>query len=438
MQQYFYDLADELIGSLRGDQVLLLYLEGETSDFVRLNHNAVRQAGHVKQNHLTLTLIRQGKQAAASLELCCQRAQDTAAAKQQLDALAEQIHHLPDDPFIHYATDVNNSEFHQQHPLPSSQEALEQILTLAQGLDLVGIWANGTMYRGFANSLGQKNWHNQNSFNFDWSIYQEADKAVKCGYAGFDWNNDTLNNKIQHAHQAIAILKQPLKTIHPGQYRTYFSPAALCEFLDMMSWGGFGLKSHKAQHTPLIKMVNDDWQLNKAFNLVEHHQNGLTPSFTRHGFIKPEQVNLITQGKFDTCLTNPRSAKEYSAITNCDQEHPESLQLNGGTLQQQEILKQLDTGLYINNLWYCNFSDHNHCRITGMTRFACFWVEDGEIVAPINVMRFDDSIYNIFGKNFVDFTQQQETILDAGSYEQRSCGSYRVPGALVNDFTLTL
>ena len=53
-------------------------------------------------------------------------------------------------------------------------------------------------------------------------------------------------------------------------------------------------------------------------------------------------------------------------------------------------------------------------------------------------MRFDDFIYNIFGKNFVDFTQEQEIILDAGSYEQRSSSSYQAPGALVNDFTLTL
>ena len=63
---------------------------------------------------------------------------------------------------------------------------------------------------------------------------------------------------------------------------------------------------------------------------------------------------------------------------------------------------------------------------------------NGKIVAPINVMRFDDFIYNIFGKNFVDFTQEQEIILDAGSYEQRSSSSYQAPGALVNDFTLTL
>ena len=50
-------------------------------------------------------------------------------------------------------------------------------------------------------------------------------------------------------------------------------------------------------------------------------------------------------------------------------------------------LAALDTGIYVGNLWYLNFSDRPACRITGMTRFASFWVEHGKIVAPVNVMR---------------------------------------------------
>jgi len=33
------------------------------------------------------------------------------------------------------------------------------------------------------------------------------------------------------------------------------------------------------------------------------------------------------------------------------------------------------------NLWYCNFSNPNHCRITGMPRFACLWVGQGKTAA---------------------------------------------------------
>jgi predicted Zn-dependent protease len=102
------------------------------------------------------------------------------------------------------------------------------------------------------------------------------------------------------------------------------------------------------------------------------------------------------------------------------------------------VLSQLDTGVYINNVWYLNYSDRPACRMTGMTRFATFWVENGAIQAPLNVMRFDESIYRILGDNLIDLTAERELILDADSYHQRSTDSGRLPGALVEAFTFTL
>ena len=76
--------------------------------------------------------------------------------------------------------------------------------------------------------------------------------------------------------------------------------------------------------------------------------------------------------------------------------------------------------------------------MTGMTRFATFWVENGEIQAPLNVMRFDDSAYRLLGDNLLGLTAEREFILDSASYGERSTGSARLPGALVKDFALTL
>ena len=101
-------------------------------------------------------------------------------------------------------------------------------------------------------------------------------------------------------------------------------------------------------------------------------------------------------------------------------------------------MSQLGTGIYVGNVWYLNYSDRPACRTTGMTRFATFWVEDGEIKAPLNVMRFDETIYRMLGENLVGLTAEREMILDAGSYGARSVASGRLPGALVEDFTFTL
>lgn len=112
--------------------------------------------------------------------------------------------------------------------------------------------------------------------------------------------------------------------------------------------------------------------------------------------------------------------------------------MNGGSLALGDVLKELGTGLYISNLWYLNFSDRTAGRITGMTRFATFWVEDGQIKAPVNTMRFDDSIFSLLGSALEQLTAQRELILSTSTYSQRQTASNLLPGALVSKLTLTL
>ena len=92
----------------------------------------------------------------------------------------------------------------------------------------------------------------------------------------------------------------------------------------------------------------------------------------------------------------------------------------------------------MSNLWYLNFSDRNNGRITGLTRFGCFKVKDGEYQGPINTMRFDETIYNIFGDNLLGLTDQRQLIMDPSTYEERSTYNSTLPGAIVDDFKMTL
>lgn len=121
-----------------------------------------------------------------------------------------------------------------------------------------------------------------------------------------------------------------------------------------------------------------------------------------------------------------------------DHEFPAAIAMAPGLLPTDDVLRELGTGLYIGNLWYLNFSDRSACRTTGMTRFGTFWVEDGEIVAPIDVLRFDDTAFHLLGDRLVGLTDTAETILDSSTYEQRSTESLRLPGALVEEMIFTL
>ncbi len=185
-------------------------------------------------------------------------------------------------------------------------------------------------------------------------------------------------------------------------------------------------------------MVRDGVQLDPQVSLRENHRGGLVPGFSSEGYMLPEQVSLIDHGVYNECLTSPRSGKEYGAEVNCDSEFARSLDMQAGGLHQDQVLAQLDTGVYLSNLWYCNYSDRNNARITGMSRFACLWVENGKPVAPLGVMRFDESILKMLGPNLIALTHEREHLLDSSSYHQRSNASAVLPGALIEDLTFTL
>ena len=66
-----------------------------------------------------------------------------------------------------------------------------------------------------------------------------------------------------------------------------------------------------------------------------------------------------------------------------------------------------------------------------MTRFGCFEVKNGELVAPIPVMRFDDTIYDLLGAALEELTQGCEKQISASTYRSRSVSSMCLPGALI-------
>ncbi len=357
-----------------------------------------------------------------------------------LSTLREQLKLVPDDPYLAFNSDPFSSEKITDSSLPDTAGAVERIRSAAKGRDLVGVLATGEIVRAFANSLGQRNWSSASTFNLDWSLYLQTDKAVKNGYAGLSWNDDAFGRKIQWSIEQAEVLKRPPITVDPSGYRTYLAPAAVEEIMSLLAYSAFGLAAHRTKRTPLLKLMSGQAALSDQITIAEATAGGVAPDFQSQGFRRPDSVTLIDHGAHVGHLVSPRSAREYDVPTNGAEssEMPESLSLEPGSLCSEAVLDALGTGLYVGNLWYLNYSDPSACRTTGMTRFATFWVEGGEIVAPVNVMRFDDTAYHLLGDRLVALTDEAEVRLDPMSYGARSTGSFHLPGALVEEMRFTL
>jgi predicted Zn-dependent protease len=440
MQAHFKKIADHAFSLLKGDEVALLTFDGEESDFIRFNKNAVRQAGSVAQRDLGIDLIRGSRHAEAQLALSGDAAQDRARVDTMLGELRARLDMVPDDPHLLYATEVHSTERIGPSGLAPAADALAAILKGGQGKDSVGVHAQGPIHRGFANSLGQRNWFTSCTFNLEWCFYASGDKAVKSDYAGFEWDPAALARKMDEAGRQLEILTRPAKTIERGKYRVYLAPRALNEVIGLLCWNGFGLKAQRAKISPLLRLVEGEASLHPSVCMCENTADGVSPNFDRRGFVKPDAVTMVEGGRFRESLISPRSAKEFGVPTNAAEafEAPYSFEMTAGDIPAEQVLPKLGTGVFINNLWYLNYSDRPACRMTGMTRFATFWVENGKIAAPLNVMRFDESAYRMLGSNLAGLTREREMLLSSGTYGGREVASARLPGALVEDFAFTL
>jgi predicted Zn-dependent protease len=439
MEDHFSALCAAADRARVADERYTACFSAEESDFVRMNRGRVRQPGTVLQRSLHIRLIRGARHASHTLSLSGAIGADRDAVTRAITALRAALPELADDPHLLLPDHVAPTEVRRQTPLPPSEEIIAEVLASADGLDLVGMLAAGPLYRGFANSEGQRNWHAATTFNLQWSLYHRADKAVKSSFAGYAWDRAAFAQKMTDARERLALIGRPAKALEPGKYRAYIAPQAMDEIAALLCWGGFSGRALATKQSPLARMETGE-RLDSRVNVAEDTASGLSPAFQSDGFTRPDRVALIESGALVGSLVSPRTAREFGLAANGANgyEMPEALSISGGTLPMRDALAALDTGLAISNLWYLNYSDRPACRMTGMTRFATFWVENGKIVAPVNVSRFDDTIYRLLGSNLEELTAETELLLDADTYGERRLRSVRLPGALVSEMAFTL
>jgi predicted Zn-dependent protease len=440
LENSFNQLIETLLIEKTATEQFTLRLSSEHSQFTRFNHGKVRQTGVVADGSIEFTLMENQRSSFRCFPLTGNKEIDSLAAHTALLELREELKVLPLDPYLVLPSGNNISrEVNSGHLLPPDS-VVTTILGPVGELDFTGLYTGGLVIKGYADSQGQKHWFTTDTFTLDYSLFDTCGQAVKVILAGSHWDESAYIAKIHAAKTQLELLSRPAKQLTPGQYKTYFAPAAVADLLDMLSWSAVSEADLQQGNSALAMLSRQEKQLSPKFTLKENFQQGFVPRFNQLGEMVAPELPIITQGVLVNTLVNSRTAKEYGKTANGanSSETLRSPQISPGNLGVDEILRSLDTGLYISNLHYLNWSDRPTGRITGMTRYACFWVEKGKIIAPIENLRFDETLYRFWGDNLVDFTNFQEFIPNVGTYESRQLGGSLVPGMLVNDFTYTL
>ncbi len=215
----------------------------------------------------------------------------------------------------------------------------------AQGTDLAGLYCGGPLISANKNSLGQSHWFATENFFMDYSLYM-GEKAVKSVYAGTAWNQKDFDANLAQSKNQLSLMARPKMTLKPGAYRTYLAPGAVAELASMFYWGSFSYNGFKQGGSSLQKLANKEKTLSRHLSVRENYDMGLIHRFNSLGELAAEKkMELISQGELKNFIVSTRSAKEHGVEGNAGDawESPRALEIMPGSLQEQNILKELDT-----------------------------------------------------------------------------------------------
>lgn len=439
-KDHFSSISDFILSELLEGEKAAINYSAEDSFFMRFNNAQVRQIGSVSQSFIDVKLFKDSKTYNFSLGLKGTIREDENQVADALTNARLTLALLPIDPYqvIPSAKDV--SDVHFSGKLLQDDDLVKHVLEPAKGLDFTGLFTQGLICRASVTSEGAKHWFSTETFVCDFSAWLKNGKGVKSSYAGREWSDSEFAKIIASARVSLENLNKAETVLKPGSYRAYITSTALNEIVTFFSWYGFSERSMQQGNSAYLALRENRESFSEDLNVNQDFSLGVEPAFNEDGETAPELLKIIEKGKLVNTLVCSRTEKQYGVPSNASSEGEglRSCSIASGTLKEEDALKALGTGIYVSNFHYLNWSDTSSARVTGMTRFACLWVEDGKIIGPIKDMRWDESLYNMLGVKLEALTQERHLIVETSTYNQRSVGGSLLPNILVNGLSFTL
>lgn len=442
LSENFAAFCELFFSALQKGEHARLSLAAEETHFLRMSRGAVRQNGMVQDAQFVLQFMTDAGQS-VDLGVPFVVGENHSVAQLVAETLSKarvQVKGVPFDPYLNLPSTPTTSRVSHPGRILKPDEAVDALLgQLNTGDDLVGIYTGGSTISALADSAGTRHWFASESFFVDYSLWLPNGRAVKSSYAGREWNQADYEASLGLARSQLALLKKPQRVLKPGNYKVFLAPSATAELLNMFSWGALSESALQRNDSPLCAARKGEKSFSQKFSLRENFDLGLAPRFSENGELAPEMVPLFENGKFIQALVSARTQKEFGVPSNgAGSERLRTPEMGHGSMALSDAFKMLGTGLYLSDLHYLNWSDMNQGRVTGMTRYACLWVENGEPVGPIQDLRFDETLFRCFGSELAEVTREAHIIPETSTYGKRALGGARVPGILVNNFQFTL
>jgi PmbA protein len=232
---------------------------------------------------------------------------------------------------------------------------------------------------------------------------------------------------------------QPLE---PGDYPVVLEEYAVADLVEMLAYMGLGALSVQEERS---FMVNKFGQ-RIMHSTVSIWDDGLDPASKPMPFdyegVPKQRVDLIKAGVANAVVHDSYTAGREEGAANTGHAlpapntfgpFPTNLFMAPGDTPRQQLVENLERGLWITRFWYTRPVHPRQTIVTGMTRDGTFLIEDGQVTRPIRQLRFTQSYVEA-----LDTVQaiSRETRLVPGELGGGSM-AYRVPALRLGQFAFT-
>lgn len=299
-------------------------------------------------------------------------------------------------------------------PAKRGQVAADAIAVAEEHGDLAaaGFLTASASASAIANSAGMFGYYRSTAVDYQLTV-RTAD-GTGSGWAGAahrDWSAvDTSDMHTRAVERALG--SRSPQSLDPGDYPVVFTAQAVSELVGLLSRS---LSARLADEGRSAFSAEDGTKvgqklLDERFTLISDPVGlGASPYDGSGMPLQPEiwfENGILRQLSYDRFWAEQHGVRPTGGAESLRMSggsaslarfvREGSLRMSGGTASLDDLVRGLDKGLLVTRLWYIRSIDPRTILYTGLTRDGVFWVENGEVVRPVNNFRWNDSPLTAF------------------------------------------
>lgn len=313
-------------------------------------------------------------------------------------------------------------------------EAIKTIIDTALDYNKQVKWSAGsisnqTLTFAIANSLGVNAETKATRATVEVNTRAGDDDVEGSGYAA-SFEMDV--KKFDYESLAKSAAKDAVNSINPktipiGEYEAIFTPDSVSTFTRFIGMLGVSARAYQEGYSFLTDKIGtqvfdekltiiDDGRSINTYNAVPFDGEGSPKakiSLVKNGIPENLVYDNYTARKDDTESTGHSMPKFALGFFYRGVPMPVNMIVSTGDSKVEEMIEDTKKGVYLTRLHYVNPIRRDKAVVSGLTRDACWYIENGEIKHAIKVMRFTDAIPNVLGR--IDSLGDKSTVKKTSS-----------------------